>query len=405
MNIRTLFLLVSLFANITLATLIFYTRTRTNASTPSSNSDISKASEKIQKLGTLANSIQSDDHALYLKNLISAGIPESAAREIVRLQIAAKTRAKYASLFREKDFPYWQARFPYRTSEEQKATNEYNTELNSLYKEILGDRNFKNDERYREAMRMRFGNVSDDRILAALKLEEDYAKRSKNIPKASTPGEIVASRQLRDALRSELQAEMGKLFTPEELLEQSMRNSMAAGNMRGDMRFFNITEKEFRALFPLYETELKIHAQESRKLPIGAYNEEKAAAYEAIETKTAEERKTQIRALLGEERYADYLQATDPDQNKLNRIVKRLELPISAAREVVSVQDDVVQRAASIEADSTLSNEQRAEHYAALAQEATARITRTLGPRGYSAYRVNSKNWTQSLEAGRPPQK
>jgi len=114
-------------------------------------------------------------------------------------------------------------------------------------------------------------------------------------------------------------------------------------------------------------------------------------------------RDAQYRQILGDERYAYYLQSRNPAYEALNNIALNNNRPLSAAREVVSVQTDLTQRAAAIAADPTLTYDDRAARYNALAQEAQTRITQALGKRGYTAYRGNSQNWIQSLEGGKAP--
>jgi len=150
-----------------------------------------------------------------------------------------------------------------------------------------------------------------------------------------------------------------------------------------------ITEQEFRDMFVVYQ---KLDFTGDPDRPYEYPTQAERDNY----------KETQLRQILGDDRYADSLQAKNPAYEKLNLITQRLDLPLSAAREVISVQTDLTQRAAAIDADATLTNDERAARYNALAREAQTRITQALGPRGYTAYRDNSQNWIQSLESGKP---
>ena len=105
----------------------------------------------------------------------------------------------------------------------------------------------------------------------------------------------------------------------------------------------------------------------------------------------------QIKALLGPERYADYQQASQPQYQQLNALVARLDLPLSAAAQVASVQQDVQQRVAAVRADRKLSADARTAQLVALAQEAATKITATLGARGLEGYKQNGGQWLNQL--------
>jgi len=194
-----------------------------------------------------------------------------------------------------------------------------------------------------------------------------------------------------NALVGERRDALAKLLTPGELLEHDMRSSNAAGTLKYETRMFDLTEQEYRDMFAVYfkvsdgydvpDWFKQFRSQQERD----AYKQE------------------QLKEVLGAERYTDYLQAKNGAEEALNALVYRLDLPISAAREVVSVKDDIKKRAVAIDTDATLTNAERAELYKTLAQEAKERITQTLGERGYTAYRESSKNWIQTLESGRTP--
>ena len=106
----------------------------------------------------------------------------------------------------------------------------------------------------------------------------------------------------------------------------------------------------------------------------------------------------QIEAALGPERYADYQQAIDPNYQQVFQLVTGLELPRTAAKQVVAVQKDIQQRTNALTADATLTPEQRQAQFAALNQEATAKLMASLGAAGLDAYKNGPGYWLQTLQ-------
>lgn len=416
MSVRNLLLLFSIAINITVAAMLCISTAKGTQHAGKVSLNTTIASENMSKSQNIWGSIQTDDFAENFKKLIEAGIPAGPAEEIVRKQIHSKIWAKYASLLEEKKRPYWQMRAYDDTPNVLEARNKFNREVSDKNKEIFGQSIFDRDENLRmESLRLRYGNISDERILEAEKIRNDvgkrYSERMKEFPAPKTPEEEAAATVRFYAYLDEQRTEMEKFFTPDEFMELSMRLSSfwALGgtqNLRSKARFMNITEEEYRMIYPAYAAESETVRQAEKNANTNIVrNEGSYAEYDKAVAEAAEIRKAQVRAFLGEERYADLVQSSAGKYYTLNRIVERLQLPLSSARAVVSVQNDITERATAISDDNSLSTDERAARLNALAQEAESRITETLGSNGYEAYRKNSQNWIQSLESGKVPSK
>ena len=245
-----------------------------------------------------------------------------------------------------------------------------------------------------ELMRQFYGDLSGttDEQLSALhkaqyELVTQWGDLSQKLDKAGATTEDKTSQG--SLLQQQYNEKIAQILTPDQLTEYGMRSSTASTYLGYSTKLFDATEQEFRDMYAVYHEYYKNTLLVSFSL---------SSFQDFIATEGA-----QLQQILGPERYADFQQAINPAYETLNRITQRLDLPISAAREVVSVQTDLVQRAAAIDADTTLTAADRAAQYNALAQEAKTRITQTLGQRGYDAYRDNSLNWIQTLESGKPP--
>ena len=96
---------------------------------------------------------------------------------------------------------------------------------------------------------------------------------------------------------------------------------------------------------------------------------------------------------------AEQLQiALDPNYAALNRLVSRLDLPLTASRQVMELQHDVQQRAAAVRDNNALSATERSANLAALQQEATKKLSTALGGQiGLDAYKQNGGQWLSNL--------
>ncbi len=93
-------------------------------------------------------------------------------------------------------------------------------------------------------------------------------------------------------------------------------------------------------------------------------------------------------------RNAEFVQATDPRNSMLNRIVARYDVSPAVVPQVSAVQQEFQQRAIALR---SLPATERAVQGQALATEAAAKLTTLLGPRAYEAYKDYGGQWVQSL--------
>jgi hypothetical protein len=322
-----------------------------------------------------------------MQKLTDMGFPPDLIRDIVETSLRQN---KMPTRYIHDDPRYWRA-YNYmfsatRYAEELAAQREINETIEKLF-----GADYK-DPPNTEELRRRYGDMSDEKLRALKEINDKYHKQADAWREGvSKKGETTKENMNFWATmpRQEYE-EISKILTPDELAEYNVRTSTASGILRRETNFFDVTEQEFRDMSAVYQ---KTFSSSNPNASSEFATQKERDGFVAA----------QYRQILGEERYADYLQAKNEAHEKLNLIVHRLDLPLSAARAVVSVQDDIRARAVAIDTDASLTNAERAARYDALAQEAQERITQTLGERGYNAYRENSQNWIQTLESGKPP--
>ena len=257
------------------------------------------------------------------------------------------------------------------------------TEKNRLIAELLGQTQQYDETRI--AQRNQYGDLPQEKLDRLQAITSDYGNLQSKIYVDANGVMLPEDREKLALLEKEMRADVAQILTPQELEEYDLRSSRTANQLRSQLTILNPTEQEYRAL-----VKLQLDFDRRQSAASGTPSVSSLASGQQLQA--------QIQAALGPERYAAYQQATDPGSQQLNRLVLRLDLPISAAQQVTNVQKDVQQRATTLVQQADLAPDQRSAQLAALAAEATKKISSALGgQRGFDAYKQYGGAWLQSL--------
>jgi hypothetical protein len=342
----------------------------------------------------LWTALSTEDIHEYMRRLQAAGFSAGAVRALVMMKISELFEKRREGLVtNSRDLPYWRARsFSAMDPKQSAESNKLAEEQLSLMSELFGKGNWVDDERFQKSQNARFGNLSSEKIRGILALEQTFSEQVMKLHLSNVKPGATPSPELQEklnALWEQQRAETEALLTPAERQEYEIHSGVAANLLRQDFKTFRPTEAEFKALFPFYQATF----EEIRKAaPLD--NDENASQPSPLR----ETLKPQIQAILGPERYADFVQANEPGATRLNQLTERLGLPIAAAAQVTAVQKDVSQRADSVRKDPALTSEQRAAQLADLSEEAEVKITATLGDRGFDAYKQYAGDWLNKIQ-------
>lgn len=231
--------------------------------------------------------------------------------------------------------------------------------------------------------------IPPEKRRAVIMVEEDYELlRAEMYARTGSP----LSAEDREALRllqQERREDLERILSPEELEEYQLRHSETAERLRAELASFQPAEEEFRELFRLR------HALETEFPSETTSAEERDVAEEAMQE--------ELRTLLGEERFADYLRTQDPDYQQLGRVTEQLGISPQRASEVYHFKALIEEQHREIVADPDLTPEDRAEAIQLLAAEARDVVREKLGQRGYDAYLENGGLWLQHLQKTSAP--
>ncbi|HWA08718.1 MAG TPA: hypothetical protein VG838_04540 [Opitutaceae bacterium] len=317
---------------------------------------------------------QTDDLGSIIARLRAAGFPPDVLRVVINQRFKERQQAL---LLPQVSQPYWKNGVTKQA--DIKMTDELQQlerERSDTMKRLLGDEAM--DDETRASFAQVYGNLPIDKIKGVSSIMNDYWAKITQA-RETAGGAFNPSDPQWTELYQQAQSSIAGLLTPAELADYNARTGPASSRLKQDLAGIDVTEAEFRALLPLYDA-----AGGSSPFPAGPQG-------------TSVD-KEQVASILGADRYAEYQQATRPEYQQLNNLVTRLDLPLTAAAQVAATQEDIQQRAMAVRTDRKLTADARTAQLAALAQEASARITSEIGARGLEGYRQSGGQWLNQLQ-------
>ena len=180
-------------------------------------------------------------------------------------------------------------------------------------------------------------------------------------------------------LRQNKEAALAQLLTPEERKQYDLWFSPAAAAVRDSVFGMDASEDEFLKLYELRQTFASRYGDNfSPSDP--AWND-----YQA-----------QVRQALGDQRYAEYVRAQDPDYRELFRVARRFKIDGEVAAQLYSYKQPVEEERQRVEADPGLTLEQKNAAFEAIAQETQRAFKEALGEKAFRRLMQRSANsWLQ----------
>jgi hypothetical protein len=347
-------------------------------------------------------SIESEDYRQYIANMRAAKVPEETIRDIIIADINKLYAQKIAALRPSPaDFKFWKTYDrEAREAERQRRQKEREllAEKRALIKELLGvdletELARQNGEVDRDAFR--YGFLSPEKQEQVRALRDKYRDQERAI--FAEGGFSPENRAKLMALRAQQEAEMASILTPAEFEEYQLRNSWTARNMRENLVAFQPTEQEFREIFKLQ----KAFDDQFGLMRGGgddAFRQAREQAQQALEE--------QLRAILGDQRYQDYMLAQDPRYRDIYDFAQNNNLPTDTARKIYEVRLAAEAERQRIQNDATLPPEQRQAQLTSLASQTKQALGTLLGSDALNAYVQSDGRWLNRLEGtssgGRP---
>ena len=336
--------------------------------------------------------VESADYREYIANLRSIGCPEETIRDI----IVADVNKLFESRRREitastNKFSYWKAgnifggaMDPARIEKLQAL----NKEKHDLLKELLGVD--VADQPNLFANFNPFETMLD--FLPAEKqnqLIDIYTKYQAKLMKMVGNGAPDAEdRKAMLKVQQDMEAELAGLLGPEDYRQYQLRMSQTAMTMRMQLASFDPSQTEFDKIFDIR----KKLEDEFGMMGMGAMSQEEKDKYKQAQN----DAKEQVKALLGEERYADYERAQDWNYQAIYKTTERYGLSKDVAVKVYDMKKAAEDAAKKIRKDTSLTKEQRDAALRDIRNQTELAIGGAMGEKAWNSYQ-DSANWLDRI--------
>ena len=338
--------------------------------------------------------VESEDYKKYIANLRAIGCPEETIRDIIKADVnklfASRKQALNASTNK---FEFWKAGnfFASIMDEEKiKQSQELAKEKRALLKELLG---VEPEEKPDLLGGMNPFESMLDFLPASKQTEvaEVFQKYQAKMMKGFSGGAPDADDMKKmQATQKEMEAELGKLLTPQEFEDYQLRMSQTAMVMRMQLASFDPNEQEFRDIFKAkkkFDDEFGIYGMASQDK---AEKEKYNAAKKELDA--------QMKQTLGDTRYADYERAQDWAYQAIYRVAERNSLPKDSAVKVYDMKKAAEDQAKTLRQDTTLSSEARTAALQGIRTETEASIRTVFGEKAWTSYQSQrGASWLKNI--------
>ena len=339
--------------------------------------------------------LRSGDLRALAARLREAGFPPSQIRAVIAAQVNDQLRAKYGEAFAQiEQKPFWATENGFGGFDPKTLAlfREMNRESNRLLREALGP-DFPTDPDITKSQQQRFGSLSPEKIDQLQRVADDYDDLRQQTTAATRGLMLPEDREKLALLEKEKRADLAKILSPSELEDYLMRTSQTTMQLRTALTAFNASESEFRAIYQAKAAfDEKYSFQNMGNFLGGDAMKERTAA----QARVAE----QLKAALGETRYAEYARSSDREYQAISRLAQQANLPATAAVQAYNLRDNASKESNRIFADAALSTDQKRAALATLAQTTRTQLTATLGADAGSTYVKLANTWLSRIEQG-----
>lgn len=376
----------SLALNLILVGMLFAGRNATGVKTDSSAPAATTGAPAAAAKDPSWTDFKTEDLPAMVQQLRDHGFPP----HLVRAVASGRIRDLYAARFRALDpqsdsRPFWMS--PGSDVKLMQQQRQLYREQQQALRDLLGPEADQSDVNALYQGR-RFDSVPPEKAADVRRILRDYDDRRSELFSGGSFSNPDQGRRI-NALEQEQRDALAAVLSPQELEAFQLRNSDTARSLRAQLSAFNPSEEEFRTLYKL-QSEYDAQFGRLYGMPSSEEQQRRSAALRQLND--------QIKATLGPVRGAEYERANDYYFRQTSQLINRLELPAETTTQIWGVKQEIEQRASAIRRDQSLPPDDRAKQLAALAEEASAKVTPLLGgARGLEAYQLNGGSWIQSL--------
>lgn len=224
-----------------------------------------------------------------------------------------------------------------------------------------------------------------DKAARLAELDRDYGELRAELFQESRGFRVKSDDEAMRLMREERERDLAAILSPAEYEQYQKRHSQTATRLRQRVAGLDLTESEYSAI---YEVLAPLEKNSGENLSGKDRAVWQQASVDAI------------RSILGDERYAAYARATNPDYLNLQAAAERFDLAPATINQVYNLRDDVAGQSQRIAADNSLTARQKREALAALAANTRAEVRSQLGDEVAAAYLDKNMTWLRQVEKG-----
>jgi hypothetical protein len=332
--------------------------------------------------------IESDDYAVFIRNLRWIGCPESTIRDIIVADVNQLFLRRHAAEIVTPQQQWW------RTEADPEVAQAAATdalalarERRELLTELLGPNWESAEYPFPAAYALSsldgpiLGQLAPETKAAVHQIERSVQERLRSYlekvePAGQPPDPAVLAR-----LREESRSALSEILAPEALEEYLLRNSLLASELRDSLRGVEVTPEEFRTLFRALDPLRHDHQLASDPANAAPATSEQTAQLETLQNTLLE--------VLGEQRYEDLQLSRDSLYQEARQIVTQAGVPEAQLVPVAAIVRLTQEELARIHSDPLLSNEARLEQLQATREAQRASLRTLLGEEAYQRYLEN----------------
>tara|TARA_B100000965_G_scaffold394307_1_gene406299 strand:- start:912 stop:2222 length:1311 start_codon:yes stop_codon:yes gene_type:complete len=347
--------------------------------------------------------IEAQDYQTYIENLRRIGCPEETIQDLVKRDLdqhydQLKATALNKGTTRN---DYWATGHPNALSQPSINTRaelaQLDQEKSAVLKDLFGVEGLAEINRSspyaRAKSKAKTGYAMDfipDETMAELNsMEQEFG--SKLLKKMASGTSDAQDRSEIRMLREARENQIASMLTPEQKLEYDLRKSPTAANLRLQLDGFDPSEDEFRNIFQIQKKFEDDH---------GVISGATISPVEVQERRLAEQdMKNDMRSMLGEDRFQDYLQQTDYDYKSIDKITQRQGLADNVSAQIYQMKSEAEELARGIRLNSGVSIGERQQQLQRIYNETSRSIESIMGQQGAASIQAQGggRNWLNNL--------
>ncbi len=343
----------------------------------------------------LVTALTSGNPAALRDQLRALGVSETMVRNIVQAIIWQPYRERELQINSAKfvdDQPYWrglrQTGRRAHTREEREELRHLASDIRQKIEEVLGTAAIDGISPY--ARRYHF--LPTDAAEKIADIDRDYGEMLQEITQEAERFRVPSDAEKQRFLSQERLKDIEAVLTPEEFREFELRQSPAAQALRNRLTQIEVTEAEYRVLFELQKSLIEIS-------PASAPADVPAEDRLALAGQMVALRK-QVRDTLGDERFAQFMRASNNEYRQLQAAADRFSLPTETINRVYGYRHDIASASQRIATDEALSLDQKKAALHSLALETRQKISTDLGDEIANAYLAKNMRWLERVQNG-----